>query len=506
MELASFCKITSTPTQTKLNFIEDFETGYRRDDALEWYTKDSCLYRTLNEALRFQNIDILITFRVFIADIYRQLKRAQLASTNLALRLVYRGQRMSSEELDRIKSSIGLFVSINSFLSTSDDLEVANLYLTKLEDVCELSPGMSAVLLEIEINPSVLDTKPYANISDFSAFPSENEVLFMIGSIFKIDSVRNTHHYHTIKLKLCNDNDHDLEVLSSYLKDKIPCKPTLVSLGNLLGDMGEYGKAAKCYQRQLNKLKNKNSYGAGCCYTGLGVVATMSGDYNSAVQYHEKALSINQATRKNNGNIAGSYSNLASALKYRKDYKTALEYYRECLKIQKKMYGSDSLEAAKTYVNMGHLYGEQQMHDDALKCHSDALKIQEKHLPPNHFNIARTCGNIGVVHHKLKDCNKALSCYQKSLAIFLQSLPDTHRCLGITYHNLGEVYEDTGELHLAIQNYVKADTVYHHSLPPTHPERLENQQYLERVNRRVARPLENLSGETFSIPDVIILN
>jgi tetratricopeptide (TPR) repeat protein len=144
--------------------------------------------------------------------------------------------------------------------------------------------------------------------------------------------------------------------------------------------MGEYGKAVKCYQRQLNKLENNNSYAAGCCYTGIGGAATMSGDYNSAVQYHEKALNINQTIRNNNGNIAGSYSNLANALKYRKDYKTALKYYRECLKIQKKIYGSDSLEVAKTYVNMGHLYGEQLMHGDALKYHhhSDALSIQEK--------------------------------------------------------------------------------------------------------------------------------
>jgi hypothetical protein len=67
MELVSLCKKTSAQTKTQLDFIQKFDTGYRRDDALKRYTEDSCLYRLLNKALRFQDIDTLITFRTFIA-------------------------------------------------------------------------------------------------------------------------------------------------------------------------------------------------------------------------------------------------------------------------------------------------------------------------------------------------------------------------------------------------------------------------------------------------------
>ena len=39
------------------------------DKSLLWYTKDSFVYRKLNEALRLQNIDILFLFRFFFHSI-----------------------------------------------------------------------------------------------------------------------------------------------------------------------------------------------------------------------------------------------------------------------------------------------------------------------------------------------------------------------------------------------------------------------------------------------------
>jgi tetratricopeptide (TPR) repeat protein len=438
----------------------------------------------LNKALRFRDIDTLITFRTFIADLYQQLKVAQQETTEQSVIYVYRGQLISSEELDHIKSSVGRYVSMNSFFSTTLDRELAVFYLPCSGNVLENE--LHGVLFEIEVDQSVTDTKPYANISHLSSFEAEREVLFMLGSIFKIESVVNSNDTQTIiKLKLCNENDHHLKELSSYLKHNLSCGPTLVSLGNLLENMGEYEKAARCYRRQLDKPDKKNSYVTGCCYTGLGVIENIRGNYNSAIRYHIKALNINLRIPNNNENIVDNYNNLASAFKCRKNYKIALGYYNKCLKIQERMYKNESLKVAKTYVNIGIIYGEQEKYHDALKYQNYALKIQEKCLPADHFIIARTCGNIGVVHHKIKDYNKALLYYQKSLEILLKSLPDTHLCLALTYHNIGEAYQDTNELNLALQNYLKADQVYRYSLPPEHPDLLENKQYLEKIQKKL---------------------
>jgi hypothetical protein len=69
----------------------------------------------LNKALRKQNIDILFLFRFFIRDIHRKLKQNQY---QYSIRF-YRGQMLSNDELNNLRKSIGEFISINSFFSTT---------------------------------------------------------------------------------------------------------------------------------------------------------------------------------------------------------------------------------------------------------------------------------------------------------------------------------------------------------------------------------------------------
>ncbi|CAM4852394.1 unnamed protein product, partial [Rotaria magnacalcarata] len=85
------------------------------NQAVWWYTRDSFVYRLLNKALRVQNIDLLFLFRFFIRDIEVQLKQYQCSS----LVRVYRGQLMSTDELDQLKMSLGEYISVNSFFSLS---------------------------------------------------------------------------------------------------------------------------------------------------------------------------------------------------------------------------------------------------------------------------------------------------------------------------------------------------------------------------------------------------
>ena len=54
--------------------IDEFEEEYSEEYALWWYTRDTFLFRELNKALRFQNIDWLFQFRFFIHDMHKLLK------------------------------------------------------------------------------------------------------------------------------------------------------------------------------------------------------------------------------------------------------------------------------------------------------------------------------------------------------------------------------------------------------------------------------------------------
>ena len=71
-ELISFCRKEYEGNNAELKILEEFERDYSPNDALRWYTRESCLYRFLNKVLRVQNIDLLFLFRFFIRDIQRQ--------------------------------------------------------------------------------------------------------------------------------------------------------------------------------------------------------------------------------------------------------------------------------------------------------------------------------------------------------------------------------------------------------------------------------------------------
>ncbi|CAF4994814.1 unnamed protein product [Rotaria sp. Silwood1] len=128
-ELIDLCKNNCKGNNSELNIIDEFETKYKPEDAIRWYTRESCLYRILNKALRFQCFDTLFAFRFFITDIATQIKSEYekfiRTCDNRSIIRVYRGQIIGNDELELMKKSIGEFVSMNSFLSTSRDRPAA---------------------------------------------------------------------------------------------------------------------------------------------------------------------------------------------------------------------------------------------------------------------------------------------------------------------------------------------------------------------------------------------
>jgi hypothetical protein len=179
-ELVIFCQQTYAKNPSELAKIVEFEQHYTPDRALYYYTKDICLYRMLNKALRTRDVPTLVTFRSFIADLYGQLKQLKrvAATTSTSSTIVYRGQLLSETGMNWYRAcSPGKYLSFSSFVSTSADLNVSKMYLS----------SQNSVRFEIQIDPSVKVVQPYADISEFSNFASEKEVLFAPGSVFKFE-------------------------------------------------------------------------------------------------------------------------------------------------------------------------------------------------------------------------------------------------------------------------------------------------------------------------------
>jgi hypothetical protein len=136
----------------------------------------------LNKALQVQNVDLLFLFRFFIRHIGQELENNKCKSPLQ----VYRGQLMSKEEIKILINSVGEIILMNSFLSTSLNRQSAKSFLSMADSSNELDK----VFFEINADPRIENIKPFSNITSHSFYPNEEEILFMIGSIFRIIDVK----------------------------------------------------------------------------------------------------------------------------------------------------------------------------------------------------------------------------------------------------------------------------------------------------------------------------
>ncbi|CAF1277467.1 unnamed protein product [Rotaria sordida] len=475
-ELISWCKEEYKDNTTALAIILDFEHNYSSDRAVWWYTRESFLYRTLNKALRVQNIDLLFLFRFFLRDLRQQLKQHQLSSS---IR-VYRAQLISKEELEIMKQSIGQYLSMNSFLSTSVDRQLALFLLGDYDS----SDDSVRVLFEIDLDAQVITTKPFADVTSLSYFSEEQEVLIMLGSIFRLENIyMEENRIWIIRMTLSSENDQDFKTLFEYMKKQYQDGETgLLSFGDSLWRMGKFDDAEKYYRRMLNELPYDHEDIAICYYT-LGLVASAKGKFDSSLEWHHKSLEIKiRKLGLNHPSLAASYNSIGVVYRQKGDNKKALESYRQALIVYQQNFGEDHPRIATCFNNMGNIYNAEKNYAEALQYHKMALPIYEKHRPPEHPDLGAAHNSIGSVYGSLGEYNLALEHFNLSLKIYEKSLPPHHPHIAMTLENIGLIYEDNDDLQQALLFYTKAATIFRHSLPATHPRIVEIEQDIQRIS------------------------
>ncbi|CAF1223722.1 unnamed protein product [Rotaria sp. Silwood1] len=171
--------------------INTFDKSYNSNIALQWYSRSGFLYRRINEVLRSSNTDAMYKIRYFLKDLYVQLNELYTQESlcnsynQQDATMVYRGQHMSKTEFGYFQKIQGNIISIKTFLSTTKSLQIAIDFANAPVD----HNDMIQVLFYIKIHWFCEYIRPVANISKFSVFPDEEEVLFAMGSIFRVQNV-----------------------------------------------------------------------------------------------------------------------------------------------------------------------------------------------------------------------------------------------------------------------------------------------------------------------------
>ncbi|UJR18513.1 hypothetical protein I4U23_005420 [Adineta vaga] len=491
-EMLNECRLQYANNQSQIDSINDFEANYKADKAIWWYTRDSFVYRIINRALRTQNIDIIFKFRYFITDLYTHLLELHkefleslppIESDNDKVYLdVYRGQAISPDELNNISKSIGKLISMNTFLSTTMNKGLGMVFAGVDRPI---NDPKRSVLFHMTVDTSI-HTFPFYIIPN----SAEDEVLFSMGIIFKIDSIEQNGNMYIVKLTLNNDENKDIEQFIEFLRKEINhSDTTLATLGNFLVYSNEYDKAETYYQILLNELPLDHE-DIPTIYNNIGLVYDLKGNHTHALQYYNKSLAfLDNVTQDKQSSLALHYNNLAATYFAKKDYDTAILYYNMTLKVQ-----TNLADLATTYNNLGTLSREIGDFDSALKSFTVSLEMSLKCLPIYHPDLAATYAlnyfqealklelsheflslsaihsDIAEIYHKKHEYDLALQSYNECLNIQLNHLPPHLEDQATTYRNIALVYKSKNDLTQIITYYNKCLDIYKMILPSNHPD------------------------------------
>ncbi|UJR08217.1 hypothetical protein I4U23_012490 [Adineta vaga] len=436
-ELIDICKKNYNGNKKEMDIIQEFEKTYKSDNAIWWYTREACFYRIMNKALRVQDYDILFPLRFFITDIAKQLKNEhenfiRTSDTRNTIR-VYRGQAIGIDELDLMKKNIDEYLSMNSFLSTSRNRSVAVDFVRMIP----LSEDHQRILFEIEINPR-LKTKAFANIKQMSYYQNEDEVLIMLGALFRIEKVTEDkkNRMWIANVSLASEDDYHLKETFAFMKEKIGDETNLDSLGTILYEMGEYRQAEKCYRRMLAESQCVVS-DARC---GIGRALLKCEEYDESFEHLHQSMTIRkEILGDDHVKVGRCHTNIGAVYWMLDDYKNALIHLQAANTIYNKTSEADHSDLSVLYNRMATTYDELGENNLALEYYNKTLQVQQANLPEEHPDIALTYNNLGCFHSDTGNNCKALEYFKKSLVISRKILPPTHAEVIRTENNIRNI-------------------------------------------------------------------
>ncbi|UJR17088.1 hypothetical protein I4U23_003985 [Adineta vaga] len=467
IELAEYFEKTYVLEQNDLKIVDELKTKYHAGKAISWYTRQTILFKKLNEALWKQDIAILYKFHFFIKDLHVQLEQMHsLYKPSLASRFftVHRGLTMTMDEF-KMTIQVDKLIAFNSFLSTSLDEHVARRFALDRKP-----PKTESLVFYMEIDADQME-RPFADISRWSKYEEEREVLFSIGTIFRIVDVaekKTNEGIWNVRLVSVSEKDKQLKketdqiqlTLLEFFKrvldqlgttnhyQNIPASNANVA--STLYKQREFKDSLKFYEKALDALSKLESYDPLTEATYISNVAKVHmalGHGNEALGLYEKALAIrHDLCESNDPSLIHTLHTIGHIYREKKEWSKALEQFNQALTLLQSSTDSDVSSIAVTYICIGNIYYKQEKYQEALDAFLKALEQQRKHLLDHHPVLAFLYNNIGAMYYKTKQYDLALEHHLQCLKIELESLPSDHITFAETYKNIATTYEKLGRL------------------------------------------------------------
>jgi len=482
--LISLCRHQYKGNKYQLNILREFQQNYSSNNAIWWFTRDTFITQLLNKALKTQNLDLIFLFRFFIHDIEQQLRENQCLTTIK----VYKYQLISNKEFKLLKDSIGQFISINNFLLT-------NLNRNSILPYFKLSSNNNnyqSILFEITADFNLDKIKVFGNITSLKySDNNQNEILFMLGSIFQLNNIyQNNNEQWIIEMTLTSKTNKYLKLIfDNFNNENNDDEINLLSFGYILQKINKLNETEKYYHRLFNELPDDDERIGYCCLN-LGNIALLKNDYDSSLEWLFKSLDISIRTLPSNDKyFALIYLSMGHVYNGKNDSKSAIEFYNKAIIIWKQSIDENYLNIAECMNNIGIIYKQDKDYLLALECFKKSLIILEKYLSNDHLDLSKIHCNIASIYRQLEQYDLALEYYNLSYQILEKYYSVDHPNIAKALGNIGIIYALKGECQQALLYYEKAAEIYRNTLPSTHINNIKIDQLIRNIstpNRKIS--------------------
>ncbi len=230
------------------------------------------------------------------------------------------------------------------------------------------------------------------------------------------------------------------------------------NLGVALKEKNNYNAAIIALQQGMEMRRNLGENGAMAdTYYELAAVYQQMGEYTLAINYLEATLPIfEEAYGALSYELGQSYNELGITHWKLQQYEEAHQALDQARAIFLEAYGPEDVDVARTFINSGNVFDDENKPAEALQQYAAALQIYDLAAPQSLIRAA-VFNNQGVVLRKQKEWQKAEEALRQSLSLKAEVLGYApHEEKAAVWDNIGDLHCDQSNYEEALQAYQQA--------------------------------------------------
>jgi serine/threonine-protein kinase len=269
-----------------------------------------------------------------------------------------------------------------------------------------------------------------------------------------------------------------LDIGTEYLNDEFIDQPEikmslLTSVGSIYNVLGSYDKAESllmdAYRLKSESPESAEDESLGLIHLNLGNVMLGKGDFQSAVEQHEKATQI-----FSNLNLPGQKAKSLSLWgwdEYRlANYARADSLLQLSLSLNIEHNGIKSDHTANSMQRLSWLHHDRGEFEKSDSLFTEVLSIRRELFNRDHPETATTLHSLGWIKYQMGENEQAKSLYQEAISMrnrLFNNKP--HADTAWSLNNLGMIFMNDGRYDEAEELFIEALEMRREILPTSHP-------------------------------------